>query len=83
MRREPGDRMGEALSFRRLGDLASQLGQPELALRLSIVGFIINKAIAGDTGPDLQEVQRLATALGYSHERLEQLKTDVEQDFLI
>ena len=70
MRRELGDRMGEALSFRRLGDLASQLGQPELALRLSIVGFIINKAIAGDTGPDLQEVQRLATALGYSHERL-------------
>jgi tetratricopeptide (TPR) repeat protein len=77
-----GDRAGEKKTFSRLGEIAAQLGRPDLELNLEIVGYVISKAIEGDTNSDFDKVNRLATSLGIEPSNLESIIADVEQKYL-
>jgi uncharacterized protein YcgL (UPF0745 family) len=71
------------LSFRRLGELALQLGHPQHALRLSMVSYVIHKALGhGDSDRDLKDVQRQATTLQYTPAETEALLASVQQEYL-
>jgi hypothetical protein len=82
IRRAIGDRAGEAISFRRLGDLAHQLNKPDLALRLTVVCYVIDKALEGEGTRALNDATKQSDALGYPREELATIIKDVEQDYL-
>jgi tetratricopeptide (TPR) repeat protein len=82
LRRSMGDRAGEALSFRRLSELIAQR-DPKLALRLSMVTYVIHKTLGhGDTDTDLEDVHRQATSLEFTSAEIEMLLADIEQQYL-
>lgn len=58
-----GDRTGEILSFKRLGELATQYGRPDLQLKLMIAGYAVSKAIKSNDDGFLERIKELASAL--------------------
>jgi uncharacterized protein with ATP-grasp and redox domains len=81
-RRAIDDRAGEAVSFRRLSEVAGDAGDHDLALRLAVVAYTIDSAIQAKTKPDLDQMQQCSDALGYSVQQVESLKVEIKEQYL-
>jgi tetratricopeptide (TPR) repeat protein len=82
MRRAVNDRAGEALSFRRLAEVAGDAGDSDLALRLAMVGYGINSAIQASTTRDLAAIERWTAAVPYPAQEIERMQAEVTAQYL-
>ena len=77
-----GDRAGEGATFAQLGILAAETDHPEKGLRLLVLSAIILRSIGH---ADLKRVEpwvnRLASQLGYTQERLQALAEEVLAEY--
>lgn len=82
IRRAIDDRAGEALSFRRLAEVAGDAGDPDLALCLAMVSHGINVAIQASTKRDLEEIKRWAAVVQYPTQQVDALQEEANAQYL-
>lgn len=82
LRRDLNDRHGEALSFRRLAEIAGDSGDLDLALRLAMAAFAINVETKAETKHDAAAVERWRVAIGTQPEQVETIQGEVRTQYL-